>query len=212
MSKRSAVRILIAALMIIVVLGIMPNTTQNFAILDWGNIPEWIGAVGTSGAVIVALFIALSDERRRANRERREQAEKIGVWKTHQNDGGSAKSIEQSTIHVNNTSHLPIYDVVISYGSAYGSGAKYAMGDDNQILVLKLPPGLHNIPPRNNPITKKSANHLNEGVAISFRDSNGHFWRRDASGILQETDMHPFDELGIKQPIQPNRWTGFLTE
>lgn len=173
---------------------------------NWGTIPEWFGAVGTLAAVTVALGIALSDGRRRTAQSRREQAEKISVWKVHMEG-----DLDKSTVHIANGSHLPIYDVVLSYGVSYGKGERFTVGNKNQILVLKFPPGNHVIRPSHNPVKLKSRNILKQGVAVSFRDSNGRFWRRDASGYLCKTRRHPFEELGIKQPVSNSRWSMFVT-
>lgn len=173
---------------------------------NWGSIPEWFGAIGTLAAVIVALTIALRDDRRRFVQSRREQAEKISVWKVHPEN-----NLYENYIHIANGSHLPIHDVVLSYGVSYGKGQKYSTGNQKQILVLKFPPGNHTIQPKHNPIKLKNRSVLKYGVAISFRDSKGRFWRRDATGHLRETKQHPFEELGIKQPIPYSRWTMFST-
>ena len=181
--------------------------TIDLSQLDAGSFPEWFSAIGTVGAVIVALYVSIIDRKRRVAQNRREQAEKIGVWKTHRSG-----AYQLDTIYISNASHMPIFDIVISYGSSYGSEARYVTGDSQQILMIKIPPGLRKIDPSKNPIKKRSRNHLTQGIAISFRDSNGLFWRRDASGVLIETKRHPFEELGIKQPIPPSRWTPFRLE
>lgn len=42
--------------------------------------PSWLAAVGTIGAVFVALGLAIADGRRRSRAERRHQAELITAW------------------------------------------------------------------------------------------------------------------------------------
>ena len=48
--------------------------------------PSWLAAVGTIGAVIVALGLAIADGRRRSWEERRRQAELITAWVGEEGD------------------------------------------------------------------------------------------------------------------------------
>ena len=48
--------------------------------VQWGDAPTWLAAVGTIGAVAVAIKLALGDSRRRVRTEQRRQAELITAW------------------------------------------------------------------------------------------------------------------------------------
>jgi len=161
--------------------------------MDLGNVAEWFGAVGTLLAVIVALGIALRDGRLKRRSELRNQAESVSAWPVH-----FGVFRKKDLIYVSNSSRLPIYDVLISYGVAYGAGQPFAKGDDYQSAILRVPPGDYFVKA---PKSHGGGMHIQLGVSISFRDINGVYWIRDARGVLAKTDTDPYTEMGVSQPI-----------
>ena len=163
--------------------------------IDFGSVAEWFAAVGTIAAVVVALYIATRETRRLQKRDRADQAHQISAWRLVQ--PGS------SQVLVSNGSTLPIYDVVISYGVAYGAGPPFSLGNASQTFVVRIPPGRYLV---KEPKRGESGMLGVVGPSISFRDANGSFWRRDAKGELIATKSHPFIEMKIEQPI--SNWVG----
>lgn len=161
--------------------------------MEIGSIAEWFAATSTLLAVLVALGIALRDGYLSRMSERRRQAESVSAWPVH---FGVFK--KNDLVYVSNSSRLPIYDVLVSYGVAYGAGQSYATGGDYQSAILRIPPGEYFVKsPKNN----GGGMHVQLGISISFRDINGIYWRRDARGVLTQTKSNPFMEMGVSQPI-----------
>ena len=161
--------------------------------MNLGNAAEWFGAIGTLLAVIVALGIALRDGYLRRSSELRNQAESISAWPIH---FGILR--KKNLIYVSNSSRLPIYDVLVSYGVAYGAGQPFTKGDGYQSAILRIPPGDYFV---NAPKNHGGGMHTQLGVSISFRDINGSYWIRDARGMLARTDNNPYVEMDVSQPI-----------
>lgn len=67
----------------------------------------------------------------------------------------------------------------------------------NRVVSL-VPPGQYFI---DSPKHPGNGMHVKLGISISFRDSRGKFWRRDATGTLEEIVQHPFVANEIEQPI-----------
>lgn len=99
-----------------------------------------------------------------------------------------------------NESSLPIHDVVVSYGAAYGAGEPYLVGAANNICVLKVPPGRYGTVP---PASPGGAMGVKPDLAISFRDHRGACWRRDVRGRLERlaTGLDTFSANEIEQPV-----------
>ena len=163
--------------------------------IDLGSVAEWFAAVGTIAAVVVALYIATRETRRLQKRDRADQAHQISAWRLVQLGFGE--------VVVSNASSLPIYDVLISYGVAYGAGPPFSLGNANQTFVVRIPPGRYLV---KEPKHGGGGMSVLVGPSISFRDANGLFWRRDAKGELIATKASPFIEMEIKQPI--STWVG----
>jgi hypothetical protein len=161
-----------------------------------GSVAEWVGAIATFSAVVVALYFSLRQSTDRKKREDRDQAVKVSAWPV------TMGLTKESKVVLSNTSSEPIYDVVISYGVAYGAGQTYLTGNENLIFIKRVPPGRYVSPEPKNP---GGAMHTQTGIAISFRDANGKYWRRDATGKVIQTRATSFVELEVEEPISD--WT-----
>jgi len=76
-------------------------------VVNWGSVPDWVGGVGTAGALLLGFYILLRDRR---NEEAR-QAKQVGYrfqWAFE--DGESV-----GRLVVRNASSLPIYDIHLRY-------------------------------------------------------------------------------------------------
>jgi hypothetical protein len=73
--------------------------------IDWGDVPTWVGAITTLGALIAAgVLIRVElrrDHREQGRLERNEQADKVAAWFDD----------ESGKILIRNGSSLPIYNV-----------------------------------------------------------------------------------------------------
>jgi len=87
--------------------------------LDIGTLITGVAtAVGTIGAVIVALWIARKDRKTAQTRDEKDQARKISVWLT-----GEFAEEHRRIIAVANASTLPVHNVFVGYGIAVGAGS-----------------------------------------------------------------------------------------
>lgn len=161
--------------------------------MELGSWAEWFAAIGSVGAVIVALFVATRESRLRRKENTRKQADSISAWPIYFGLLHSKK-----LVIISNNTQLPIYDVLVSFGVAYGAGQGYSEGDDYQSMILRVPPGEYFV---KSPKDYGGGMHTQLGVAISFRDVNGKFWLRDATGVLTELFIPPFDFMKVSQPI-----------
>jgi len=161
--------------------------------LELGSLAEWFSGIGAFCAVIVAMAVATKDSRIRDKAEKRYQAEHISAWPVY--FGLRGKKV---FVLIANNSSLPVYDIAISYGAAYGAGGKYLTGSKMNRVVSLVPPGQYFI---DSPKHPGNGMHVKLGISISFRDSRGKFWRRDATGTLEEIVQHPFMANEIEQPI-----------
>lgn len=158
--------------------------------IQWGTVADAFAAFGTFTAAAVAIWLAGREARRARKDAIVDQARRVSVW--------PLGHTPRSYVMISNASNEPVYDMVISYGVAYGAGMAYQKGNKNQIFLLRVPPGRY---------STDSAPHPGGGMnaqlslSVSFRDSNGNYWRRDATGMLEQTKMHPFRELDIEEPI-----------
>lgn len=78
--------------------------------VDWGSVAEWAGAIGSSAAVVVALWIAINDARRRESERKDEQAAqaRLLVVEAHEDDAGGVLNVK-----VTNHSSSPVFAVVV---------------------------------------------------------------------------------------------------
>ncbi|MFS8104660.1 hypothetical protein LFM09_46915 [Lentzea alba] len=82
----------------------------------WGTVPDWIAGVSTFGALCAAagaakaaykqLTYLRSDEQRRVNADRQQQANQVCVWIT-------ADAFGVPHVYFNNASNLPVYGVTV---------------------------------------------------------------------------------------------------
>lgn len=147
---------------------------------DWGTVPDWFAAVGTVGALFVALGIVLNDRRTR----RREAAEAInGTW--YANATSEADFFElKATIY--NAGSKPAHAVAVRtyVAGLYDRSLDLADNDGHEGDYEHMPPGATlRFSTR---IKGSLADHKND-VLLTFVDGNGRAWVRDLSkGILRD--------------------------
>lgn len=158
----------------------------------WGDIASWFSAVGTVGALGVAMWLLIEDLRdRRNNREleKRRVARRISGWCDTKDD--------HAILWIQNLAEEPAYDVVGYVGKA---------GTDLEVLPeegnLYMEPVFGVVPPGTKLDFRIDDKRFYSGdifpdipaVAVEFTDPDGNHWRRLSDGSLKQIQFRrPFD-------------------
>ena len=173
---------------------------------DWiTSVSTLAAAIGTVGSLILLSKRSLADrsrrtveEWRRADEERRRQAEEVTVWLTDSPNG-------QTIAHcfVRNDSGLPVFNAIITPVIARGSGPRngrdvgdssaahrtyYASLPPNETISFPFPDGwggMHRVP----------------GAELAFTDASNRHWVRSESGALSEIPDEPTQHYAIALPV-----------
>lgn len=164
--------------------------------VQWGDAPSWFAAVGTIGAVLVALGLARREGRRHTQEVRRRQAELITAW-VEQDD----PSYPWVWVTLANASDQVVYRVVISALSIVDGSPVPRPSNPREWrrFISQLPPG------QKKPVSVEwyvATGVARPGVEIAFQDAGGRHWIRDTSGKLVEikkTDH--LKPLGLEEPL-----------
>ncbi len=175
--------------------------THTLTHMTWGTFADWVTAATTLGALIAAVWAAITArnlyrvesarDRIAAEQARRMQAEGVAAWCATK--VGSDRKPESYGIVVHNASSSVIYDVVI--------GARFKSGLQDGPRLTMLPPGAYYIestpgdrypwafavevsaiPNEIQPVTKSADMAIEK---LAFRDSADRTWARERSGTLQ---------------------------
>ena len=167
----------------------------------WGASGQWVGGIGTIGAVVVALWIAIrdgrlaqADRRERDLRERQEQAAKVTAWIEYAGDHGymvvsnaNAEAVNHVVVSFDLVRHLPMT------GSTLHRGPNI---EDDGYLYAILPPGKWRMPIRE----EWRRPHLTPGVMLAFTDSRNGHWLRLTDGRLIPKDQNVVSRRKIRFP------------
>jgi hypothetical protein len=133
--------------------------------VDLGTVPAWIGAIGTTLAFLVAFavfWLSLAERRRH-------QASQVAAW--------FARGDTQATLHVANSSDVPVYNVRVDpklLGQTSDPIRYPVLGPRTNETDLTIPmPG------------SRQVSNLFFGVEVFFSDSAGRRWFRAAGGKLR---------------------------
>lgn len=77
--------------------------------MELGSIADWVGAIGTAGALFVTIGIVLGDRRR----SRRVQAEAVTVWSSQRESWAGSSSKRYLEVSVFNGSSAPLVHVYV---------------------------------------------------------------------------------------------------
>ena len=169
----------------------------------WGDVPTWLAAVGTCGAVIVSLYLARQDGLRREQRERRRQAELVTAWLGAEEAVGD--QLFQQVV-IQNSSSQSVYQLIVSLVSVQGAFRVTAVpppqsdakvSDPFQTRVGQVPPGRFDT-------RIQSGGHgmyLRLGVEIAFQDASGVYWLRRGNGCLEEMKGDPVTVYRVGSPV-----------
>jgi hypothetical protein len=122
--------------------------------LQWGNVAEWAGALGTAGALLLAIWL-LGQDRRNAQRA---QVDLVGAWgePRYERRGPDAPRVEQTRIliYVRNGSELPIVVKQLAYSihtrwwvpcsaaSRYSSRSLARKPPATSLMICEFHPGI----------------------------------------------------------------------
>jgi len=163
-----------------------------FPVDIWGDVASWVSAIGTAGALLIALWLLfedLKDKRslRQADKER--VARRVSGW---------CEVIDnKATLWIQNLAEEPAYDVV-GYVGKSGTDLEALPEPDN----MYMEPVFGIVPPGQKlDFEIEDTQYYVSGifpdipeVAIEFTDANGLHWRRLSSGLLKSiSSRRPFD-------------------
>ncbi|MCX4669636.1 hypothetical protein OG453_23620 [Streptomyces sp. NBC_01381] len=170
---------------------------------DWGTVPTWFSATGTTGA----LWVGAITLRRAQNKERRSEADAVSCY---DGPGGCCghKVGPGWTVHVSNGSKRPIYNLyAISFDSDTGT-----MGQAHRLYNV-LQPGVSD----HEHLTGQRPTWDSPG-ALLFRDADDTWWIRDLMeqslyqqhrhlplGRVPRTRRRLEKEGRLKNPSRPRR-------
>ncbi|QKZ20297.1 hypothetical protein [Streptomyces chartreusis] len=148
--------------------------------IDWGSVPTWFSAIGTTGALSTTIGIIVRDRRKDA----REDAGRVVVWFERPSADDADYEVDQTLIgliHARNTADRPVFDlrvVIFPDDDRLFMGSNLltrvlAQGEEEVFPVPFRTAGIDTKPPA-------------EPVAVEFQDVDGVRWLRD----LETSTLH----------------------
>lgn len=161
---------------------------------SWSEIAT---AVGTVGAVIVAMWIAGADARRRRKEERRRQADLISGWmEALPNEIAVADGELHAKLVLQNSSDQLAYNLIASVVNA-ATEAHVGQNLELRTYVGLLRPG------RTEYVIKHpgAGMHKRAAIELVFEDAGGQVWLRKGRGALVRLSKDPLAYYGIDPPV-----------
>ena len=163
--------------------------------VHWGDVPTWVGAVGTVGTLVGGLLLlkreADRDEERHAEARRR-QASRVTAWREDIGrpvvtapDPSAVKTRHDSNAaaKVHNASDQPIFHAVVELIDRNAVGLDPRPPDHREHFGTIEPGGRREVP---FPATMTDRARGVVVGRVTFMDSNGRRWSRDTNGVLEE--------------------------
>jgi hypothetical protein len=188
--------------------------------VELGDLPEWLAAIGTVGALGGALWQIRVERNRRIAQDardreerRREQARKIACWPGESEDPGPIDPWwgTSTPIDLVNGSDEPVYNVVVSIVLVQGAGAPRTTEELKERAEIQ-----HDAPRSTAAILVPGAWRvwvpgtgwdggmgLRLGAEIAFTDRAGVSWIRRGTGALEELPkptLEYFVDFGLYGP------------
>ena len=150
---------------------------------EWVRAIADIGtAIGTVGAVIVALFLAGADGRRRRQEAERKQAERISAWLIDDLPAPEKPGDEWCMrLLVRNASDELVYNLIASLVNAQ-TEARIGQGTGHRAFVGRVPPGASEFRIQH---PGHAMGGKKFGIELAFEDSGGRTWIRRGKGSLE---------------------------
>jgi hypothetical protein len=157
--------------------------------VNWGSIPDWLAAGGTTGAFLATLYIILRDRRghRQVEQEQITQQARLVLvdsdYHERENDGTSFDE-RRFVVVVQNGSLEPLLDSTIMVEPPRDISAQERSIDQSarSLDVGTIFPGEHRYPM---PLPGQWARFAT--VELLFTDRNGRRWTRRSDGRLERT-------------------------
>lgn len=169
-------------------------------IVNWGDVPAWIAAVGTVGTLIAVLAQIELERRAKQRLEVQHQAERIATWV-------GPKQYPYTEIMIQNQSNTPIYNVVVTLVMQTGAGPRTgeevtklysdSSCNDQRKIFLVIPPGLYST----EILTKWGGMGRRPGAEIAFTDARGGHWVRRLDGQLESLNDDALTTMEITIPF-----------
>jgi hypothetical protein len=211
--------------------SVMVATAQ----IHLGDLPTWLAALGTVGALAAALWQISTERKRRHEREEQAREERhlaqarliAAVMGPEEESGGLAVP-ERTGIDLINGSPEPVYRLVVAIVSIQGLGGtptieKWLEYRDRQHALLKnqrprvpittasiLPSGTYRIWIDGTGWDLAVSGMGRAGAEVAFTDRAGSHWIRHASGQLEELAEDPISHYlgaGPHDLVIPERLT-----
>jgi hypothetical protein len=164
---------------------------------DWDTFWSAAAALGTVGAVVVALGLARADFVSRRKERERAQAERISGWMDFVGDNVLAENgLPAVKLMLVNASNQLVYNLIASIVTAHG-GSHPGSTLQFRTYVGRLPPGK----------SEYSIDHPGHGMSIrfsielAFDDSGGRTWVRHGRGKLEQIKTDPLSYYDISPPV-----------
>jgi len=183
--------------------------------LQLGDVPTWLAAVGTVGALAAAFWQIGTERKRRLAADRRlqveqhrEQARLISVWvgereqpESYADDPDASWYPDgRTTLYIANNSPEPVYFLVVGIVDIQGTGPStlettiaHHAGFGPVTTVSILPAGRYRVWIRGVHWQTPLGGRL--GAEIAFTDRAGAHWIRRSSGALDELSQPPLEYL-----------------
>jgi hypothetical protein len=159
--------------------------------VDWNVIGIWFTGIATASAVMFAWYSGRIESQREILRQEREQAEDISTW--------VAAEKRPLPVKLSNSSHDPVYNVIVSVVLVQGKGPQNGKETFMQRSYNVLPPGDFLIHYDDYP---DGGTHTKPGTEIAFTDKGGRHWLKDKNGKLRSLgNESPTHHYGMKLPI-----------
>jgi hypothetical protein len=164
----------------------------------WGDLATWVAAVGTVGAVVVALWLASRDSRERARGERRRQAETVTAWISGGYSLVAGENRFVAPVAVQNGSSQLVYRFIASLvQDLRGQESSPQPGLKWRVFVGELPPGRSQFTIEH----PGGGMHFRAGIELAFQDAAGRWWVRKGNGRLDEIREDPAAHYGLGEPL-----------
>jgi hypothetical protein len=188
-----------------------------------GDLPAWVAAVGTVGALIAALVQIKRERDRRIRQEEKdreerhqEQARLVSGWVgTYEpvpwDDPDNPAPIVRYPMYLQNSSNEPIYNVLTTVVTLQAAGtprtgeewsAYVESMSEHEVMIPRttaviLPPGRWRVWVVSEPV---SAMQVRLAAEVAFTDRSGVHWVRRSDGALEQLEAPPFEYFQVSAP------------
>jgi hypothetical protein len=154
--------------------------------MQLGNVGEWIAAIGTVGAIALALWQHNKLAQEQTEGAEKQQAEQVTVYGVFSDATGPWANRYAEKIVVHNASAQPVYHLAIKF-----FGYRYALANIAAVPKKTYCIRKFTVPPGKWTITTDPKHFTIQelySVEIAFTDASGRTWHRNRDGLLAKRD------------------------